>query len=137
MESLLEEFRYRRADGGHRRCEGRGRHLRARGIAAVGKAALGDRALDRHVAAAKVTSGERVTAHEEEVENENRQPEMIVVSGAPCGTKRSSEQFRRDEQLGADEARKAGPITDLKTVAVDGGDGCGLADENVRVVDVA
>ena len=126
----------------HRRRHGlsvgaRRRSIRG-GVPSVGEPELPDRPLDRHLASPQVAAGEGMPAHEQQLEDQHRQTEIVVVLRAHRRRQRRSLQLRRREGRDADLAREsAGRRRDLEAVAVDQPDRRVLGHQDAAVVDVA
>jgi len=97
MEGMLEKLRDRRTRRVHRWSVGRWCHPRPAGVAAVGKAALGNRPLDWHVALVEIAAGKGMPAHEQQVKNQDGKAEGIMVGRARRGAERRPEQLGRHE----------------------------------------
>ena len=74
MERALKQLNRRRPDRGHPHGEGGRRHLGAVAIPGIGEATFGNGLLDRHLAKAEVAAGEGMPAHEQQMEDQDREP---------------------------------------------------------------
>ena len=129
-------------DGGRGDCDtgnvGRRLHLVSGAVCAVCEPEFCDRLLKAHVAAAEKTARERVAAHVQEVEDEDCEPEIVVVGRPHDAAKRLPLKFRRREGWDADVAEESLSVRfELEGIAIDDADGGFVGDEHAAMVDVS
>jgi hypothetical protein len=107
MEGAFKVLRDGRGRGAKWECKRRRRHLGAGAIAAVGKAALGDRLFDRHLPRAAIATGKGMATHEQQVEDQDRETEGIVIGRPPHITEIAAQKLGRREQFDADPTGEA------------------------------
>jgi hypothetical protein len=137
VERPLEQLCQRRTRACERQVQRRRAHPRASRVGAVGKAALSNGLLDWHFTFAEKPPGEWMSAHEQQMKDDDGETEGIMVGRSSDRREIAPQQLRGREELDTDAAGKARSITDLKGVAVDGGDRAVVAHPNVAVVDIA
>ena len=118
----------------------RGRRIDERRRLVPGKreAAFGDRSFDRQVACSAIATGKRMSADEEQVENQRRQPEAIVVHRSDHVAQPLALQFGRRKVGRTDRAGVGLAVArDLERVAVDHSHAHLRIDQQVALVDVA
>src|SRR5262249_2473407 len=107
-------------------------------VHAIGKSELLDGGLDRHVSAAQIAACEGMTPHEEQMEDQNGETEVVVVGRPNNSVERTSLQFRWGEGGDADLAEIVSAIDgNLKAVAVDESHRCVLRNRDAGVVDIS
>jgi hypothetical protein len=84
----------------------------------------------------EVPAVEGVTAHEQQVEEQDGETEGVVVGRAADGAEVMAEKLWRGEQFDPDAAWEARPVADLKGIAINGRDRAIIAHQDVAVVDV-
>jgi len=112
--------------------------LREFAVSAIGKSELLDCHLNRHVSAAQIAASEGMTPHEEQMEDQDGETEVVVVGRPNNSMEGASLQFRWCEGGNTDLAQIASAIDgNLKAVAVDEFHCCVLRDRDAAVVDVS
>ena len=125
------------AEGRERQRAGRLRHAERGGMRAIGETGFGDRPLERHLAIGVYTR-ERMSALEQQMEDQHGESESIVVLGAVQAAECLALQFRRREQRRPHVAGEgAAPIANLDGIAVDENRSAVFADQRIAVVHVA
>ena len=108
------------------------------GIRPIRKPIFRDQLLERGVVAALIDARVGVPADEEELEDEHREAEAVVVGGADEVTQGAALEFGRGVVGDADFAKVVLAVgADLERVAVDEPDEGLRRDEDVALVDVA
>jgi hypothetical protein len=117
----------------------RGQHLRAPRIPVKSETLLGDGFFDGHLTLAKKLARKWVTAHEEQMEDQDSEPKVIVIGRANNFAEFCVLQFRRSVERNADFAWIECAVRgDLEAVAIDEADDCGFGrNSNVALIDVA
>src|SRR5262249_50441584 len=134
----LEERGDRRRHTAESRDVWRRLHLRKLALRAIGKSELLDGGLDGHVAAAQIAACEGMTPHEEQMEDQDGETEIVVVGRPNNSVEGASLQFRWGEGGDTNLAEIVSAVDDnLKAVAIDELHCCVLRDRDAAVVDVS
>ena len=113
-------------------------HLRELAVRAIGKSELLDGCLDGHVSTAQKAACEGMTPHEEQMEDQDGETEVVVVGRPNNSTKRPPLQFRWGEGGDTNLAEVILALdSNLKAVAVDQSHCCVLRNRDAAVVDVS
>ena len=137
-ERPLEKRGDKRRHTGERRDVRRRLHLRELAVRAIGKSELPDGGLARHVSVAQIAACEGMTPHEEQVEDQDGETEVVVVGRPNNSVEGAPLQFRWCEGGNTNLAEIVLPIEDnLKAVAIDEFHCCVLRNCDAAVVDVS
>jgi hypothetical protein len=107
-------------------------------VRAICKSELLDGDLDRHVSVAQIAACEGMMPHEEQVEDQDGETEIVAIGRPNNSAEGASLQFRWCEGGDTNLAKIVLAIDDnLKAVAVDEFHGCVLRNCDAAVVDVS